>query len=83
VQRLSDAILDSAAKQAAKQQQMNIELSKGLFRTRIAATPTTASSSTVQPLPSAQIKQREQNNTLAQLQAMLAKVDALKEAGKL
>jgi hypothetical protein len=83
VQRLSDAILDSTAKAAAKQQQMNIELSKGLFRTRIAATSTTASSSTVQPLPSEQIKKRAQNNTLAQLQAMLAKVDALKEAGKL
>lgn len=80
VQRLSDAILDSAAKAAAKQQQMNIELSKGLFRTRLAGTiPTVAAT----PLPSEQIKKREQNNTLAQLQAMLAKVDKLKEAGKL
>lgn len=80
VQRLSDAILDSDAKKAAKQQQMNIELSKGLFRTRLAGVVPTEVAT---PLPSEQIKKRAQNNTLAQLQAMLAKVDALKEAGKL
>lgn len=85
VQRLSDAILDSTAKAAAKQQQMNIELSKGLFRTRLAASPNTTAvqQATAVQLPSEQIKKRTQNTSMVQLQAMLAKLESLKDAGKI
>lgn len=71
VQRLTDALLDSEAKKAAKQQTLNAELAKGLFRARavqniIPSEPTQTKS--------AQIKQKQFSSTLTELAALLQKL---------
>lgn len=76
VQRLTDALLDSDARKAAKQQAMNAELAKGLFRARAVQNIIPAS----KPAKSEEIKQKQFSSTLTELANLLQKLDEKKHS---
>lgn len=68
IQRLEDSLLDARHQKAAREQRMNVELSRGLFRVGADANPTQ---------PAQKIKEHMQSAAMTELQKLLAKVEAL------